>query len=246
MLVARTRPTPLHEQIRHLIDVQISTGELPPGSRLPTEHEYARQFGVSLAPVRQALLALVGSGRVVRVKGRGTFVREAKVDEPITLLTSFTESLRTRGLDVDMRLLELSRVRADRQVADALHVRLGRPVVRLRRLAIVAHEPAAILDAYLPADRFGGLLDVTGFDHGRSLYRTLESEFGTQLGRADSILEVVRCDDERCDLLDMPVSEPVLVVQSVTRDTGGAPVEASWVVYRADRFRFTIQIERSS
>jgi len=38
----------------------------------------------------------------------------------------------------------------------------------------------------------------------------------------------------------------VLVVQSVTRDTGGAPVEASWVVYRADRFRFTIQIERSS
>ena len=245
MLVTRARPIPLHEQIRRLIDGQISSGQLPPGSRLPTEHEYARLFGVSLAPVRQALLSLAGSGRVVRVKGRGTFVRAAKVDEPITLLTSFTESLRTRGLDVQMRLLELSRTRADRQVADALELRLGRRVIRLRRLAIVANEPAAVLDAYLPADRFDRLVEVTGFGDGRSLYRTLETEFQTSLGRADSVIEVVRCEDERCDLLDMPLAEPVLVVQSVTRDRDGFPVEASWVTYRADRFRFTVQIERS-
>src|ERR1700716_1414819 len=99
MLVTRTRALPLHEQIRRVIDGQIASGQLPPGARLPTEHEYAKEFGVSLAPVRQALLSLAGSGRLVRVKGRGTFVREGKLEEPITLLASFTESLRARGLD---------------------------------------------------------------------------------------------------------------------------------------------------
>jgi GntR family transcriptional regulator len=243
MLITRTRALPLHEQIRRMIDAQISSGLLPPGSRLPTEHEYAKEFGVSLAPVRQALLALAASGRLVRIKGRGTFVREAKFDEPITLLTSFTESLRARGLDVQIQLIDQSIVRADQPIARALGLRTAARVVRLRRLAIVADQPAAVLDAFLPADRFSGLERVGGFDDGRSLYRTLESEFGTHLGRADSMIEVIRCADERCDLLDVPLGEPALVVQSKTHDRDGAPIEVSWVTYRADRFRFTIRSE---
>jgi GntR family transcriptional regulator len=245
MLVTRTRALPLHEQIRRVIDGQIASGQLPPGARLPTEHEYAREFGVSLAPVRQALLTLAGSGRLVRVKGRGTFVREGKLEEPITLLASFTESLRARGLDVRVRLLDQTVIRADPPVAQALDLQTAARVVRLRRLAIVAGEPAAVLDAFLPAERFGGLARLGGFDDGRSLYRTLESEFDTRLGRADSMLEVIRCADERCDLLDMPLGEPALVVQSTTHDTDGAPIEVSWVTYRADRFRFTIKSEPS-
>jgi GntR family transcriptional regulator len=244
-LVTRTAAVPLHEQIRRVIDAQIASGQLAPGSRIPTEHEYAQQFGVSIAPVRQALLTLAGSGRLTRVKGRGTFVREAKLEEPITLLASFTESLRSRGLDVRIRLLDQAVTRADRPVAHALSLRTATRVVRLRRLAIVAGEPAAVLDAFLPADRFGGLTQVEGFDDGRSLYRTLETDYATSLGRADSVLEVIRCFDERCDLLEMPLGEPALVVQSTTHDTTGAPIEVSWVTYRADRFRFTIRSEPS-
>jgi len=245
MLVTRTRAIPLHEQIRRVIEAQIASGQLLPGARLPTEHEYAAHFGVSLAPVRQALLALAGSGRVLRVKGRGTFVREAKLEEPIALLASFTESLRTRGLEVRIRLLDQTVVRADRPAADALNLRIASRVVRLRRLAIVAAEPAAVLDAFLPADRFGRLALIDGFDDGRSLYRTLETEFNTRLGRAESILEVIRCTDERGELLNLPVGDPALVVQSTTHDTDGAPIEVSWVTYRADRFRFTINSQPS-
>src|SRR4029077_21095212 len=89
-----------------MIRGQIAAGEGRPGERLPTEHEYAKRFGVSLAPVRQALLDLVSSGLLVRVKGRGTFVREAKVEESISLLTSFTESLRSRGEAFAMQVLD--------------------------------------------------------------------------------------------------------------------------------------------
>jgi len=239
-LITRTRSTPLHEQIRRVIDGQIASGQLPPGTRLPTEHEYAALFGVSLAPVRQALLALSGAGRVVRIKGRGTFVRAAKVEESISLLSSFTDNLRTRGIPFHIELLDQSRVRADAPIARALDLRLNGPVVRIRRLALIRDEPGAILDSYLDADRFKGLLAIGGFGDGRSLYATLESEFGTRLGRADNTLEVVRLDDERADLLQVPPGSPALEMRSVTQDATGRPIEVAWVTYRADRFTFTL------
>ena len=92
--VSRSSAVPLHVQIRRAIQERIASGELGPGDRLPTEHEYARTFGVSIAPVRQALLDLADAGLVVRQKGRGTFVRGARLEEEIDLLTSFTDSLR--------------------------------------------------------------------------------------------------------------------------------------------------------
>jgi GntR family transcriptional regulator len=245
MVVTRTRSAPLHEQIRQMIETQIRSGHLQPGDRLLTEKEYAEQFGVSLAPVRQALLDLASSGHVVRVKGRGTFVRDSSVVHSITLLSSFTDSLRAQEIDFRIVVLALGRVRADPPVAALLGIRRGSTVVRLKRLAQIRGEAAALLDAYLPADRFGALLSVQGWDEGRSLYRTLETEFGTQVGGAHNSLEVVRCDDEEASLLEVPRGTPALQVNSLTLDSAGRPIEATWVLYRADRYRFAIDSARA-
>jgi GntR family transcriptional regulator len=244
-LVSRTRSTPLHEQIRRVIEGQIASGQIGPGTRLPTEHEYAAQFGVSLAPVRQALLALAGSGRVVRVKGRGTFVRPGKIEESINLLTSITSTLRARGIAFQVDVLDQSRVRADAPVARGLGLRLNAPAIRIRRVIWIGEEPGAILDAYLSADRFERLVDVEGFDSGRSLYGTLEELFGVRLQGANSVLEVVSLDEERADLLRVPPGASALEIQSTTFDVDGRPTEVAWITYRADRFTFTLSALRS-
>ena len=244
LAVSRSRATPLHDQIRRTIHAQIASGELEPGDRLPTEQEYAERFGVSIAPVRQALLDLVASGHLVRVKGRGTFVREAKVEESITLLASFTDGLRARGETFAIRVLALGVETPDPIVKTELGLGAKARVVCLRRLAEVRGEPAALLDAYLPADRFGDLVRVGGWEDGRSLYRTLEDQFGTRVGQARSTHEVIRCDDGQADVLGVAVGAPALLVRSVTDDVAGARVEAAHVVYRADRFTFTIDSHR--
>ena len=78
--ISRSSAVPLHLQIRRAIQDEIASGVLVPGTRLPTELEYANAFGVSIAPVRQALLDLADAGLVVRQKGKGTFVRSGKVE----------------------------------------------------------------------------------------------------------------------------------------------------------------------
>ena len=242
--MSRTRPAPLHDQIRRAIHAQIQSGELRSGDQLPTEHEYAARFRVSIAPVRQALLDLVAAGMVIRIKGKGTFVAEGRVDTPVTLLASFTDELRSRRIPFSMTVLDQGVGSGPNHVIQALGLKPGASVVRLRRLALVRGEPAAILDAYLDAERFGRLEAMLGFEEGRSLYRTLEQMFETPVGTARSTLEVVRCDDDQADLLGVSLGAPALLVRSLTHDAAGRPIESADILYRGDRFIFRIDSQR--
>ena len=240
LAISRSSAVPLHTQIRRTLQDDIESGRLPPGARLLTEEEYARSFGVSIAPVRQALLDLAAAGLVTRQKGRGTFVRERRVEEEIDLLTSFTDSLRRLGLPTRMQIIELGRGPSNAQVAGVLGLRPGTEVVHLRRLAWIAEEPVAILDAWLPAAPFGRLADFDDFESGRSLYATLEEEFDVRLGLARSRIEVGRASEDEARLLGLGEGSTIVRIASVTQDTVGRVVEAASVVYRADRFVFTM------
>src|SRR5919199_6909676 len=96
--VSRASAMPLHAQCRARIHALIERGELAPGTRLPPERELAAAWGISLAPVRQAILDLVSDGYLTRVRGSGTYVRAAKVEEKLSILHSFTATLRGTGL----------------------------------------------------------------------------------------------------------------------------------------------------
>ena len=67
---------PQYERITELIVQYIRKHELRPGDRLPTEQEFAEQFGVSRAIVRDAIKMLTPSGVVRTRRGSGIFVSE--------------------------------------------------------------------------------------------------------------------------------------------------------------------------
>jgi len=64
------------EQIAHEIRMYIDRGGLRPGDRIGTEHELAREFGVSRPTLREGLRRLAGSHLIRVQKGRagGVFV----------------------------------------------------------------------------------------------------------------------------------------------------------------------------
>jgi GntR family transcriptional regulator len=215
---------------------KIDRGELAPGQKLAPEREYAARFGISLAPVRQAILGLVEEDYLYRVRGSGTFVREAKVEEKIAILSSFTESMRARGFEPDIRTAEQRVIEAPPRVRQAIG---ARQVVCLCRVALVDGKPVAVLTAYLPADRVPGLVDIN-LGNG-SLYRLLGARYAIDMARAQSWIEVGRCRPADAALLGVRPGTPILLVEGTTYDATDRPVEFSRVMYRADRFRFGIE-----
>ncbi len=65
---------PLYLQIRDQIREKILRGELPPGTRLPSERWLAHRLGLSRTPVLNAYSELVAEGLLEAHVGRGTIV----------------------------------------------------------------------------------------------------------------------------------------------------------------------------
>ena len=238
MPINRESQVPLHHQVRNYLLGCMERGELLPGQKLLQEREYAARFGISLAPVRQAILDLVKEGYLYRVPGRGTFVREQKVEEKISILSSFTESMRAKGLSAVLRVVEL-RIDKAPAVVRLIPETQDQKFVFLQRVALVEGTAMALLTSYLPSQLVPGLesLDLNGL----SLYRTLEERYGIVLARAESSIEVVRCRGTQSIVLGVPQGTPMLQVEGKTYDVKDQFVEFAQVLYRADRFRFTIE-----
>lgn len=236
--INRDSPIPLHHQVRSYLLRCIERGELLPGQQLLQEREYAARFGISLAPVRQAILDLVKEGLLYRTPGRGTFVREQKVEEKISILSSFSESMKAKGLGAVQRVVDLRVLKLPQSLRKTLESE-GQQFVFLQRVASVESEAIALLTSYLPAMLVPGLesLDFNS----RSLYKTLEERYGIVLARAENTIEVVRSRGAQSTVLGIPPGTPMLQVEGKTYDVTGQFVEFAQVLYRADRFRFTIE-----
>ena len=117
--------------------------------------------------------------------------------------------------------------------------RPDQPVLALRRVAVVEGEGIALLSAYVPADLVPGLETINL--EGLSLYQTLEERYGIVLARAETAIEVVRCRTEEAALLGIPQGTPLMLAEGATYDVSDRFIEFSRILYRADRFRFTLE-----
>ncbi|GAA2836811.1 FadR/GntR family transcriptional regulator [Kitasatospora paracochleata] len=74
MALSTTRRTPLSDQVIAQLRGQITSGEWPVGSRIPTEAELVEQLGVARNTVREAVRALAHNGLLDIRQGSGTYV----------------------------------------------------------------------------------------------------------------------------------------------------------------------------
>ncbi|WP_324785372.1 FadR/GntR family transcriptional regulator [Streptomyces sp. H51] len=74
MPLSHPRRSALSEQVINALRAQITSGEWPVGSRIPTEPELVEQLGVARNTVREAVRALAHNGLLDIRQGSGTYV----------------------------------------------------------------------------------------------------------------------------------------------------------------------------
>jgi len=241
-MLDRQSLVPIHYQFKKMLLDQILSGRLPPGAQLPTEGEYARQFGVSLAPIRQALGELAQLGYIERRTRRGTCVRRRKIAQKVSSLSSFTDAMHETNLAVAVEVLRLELRCPPKDAAARIGIAESDPVVFLERLCSLDREPAALLRSWLPAALFPNLEARRLEDH--SLYHLLEEEYGCVMQRAESYFEVCPATQETSSRLAVGLGISLIRVESVTYDQHDRAVEYVEIFHCADRFRFFIESHR--
>jgi GntR family transcriptional regulator len=223
---------------RQLLDL---TRAMTPGTALAPERELARRYGTSRTTVRQALTELAVEGRLVRMQGKGTFVAKPKVAQVLEL-TSYTEDMRSHGLQPQSTILDTGYIAASEELAGYLGIRAGTRALRIYRLRLADGEPMSIDSTYLPASRFPGLR--RNLRKNSSLYGTLAAQYGVELAEAQETIETVLAGPQDARLLGVDVGLPLLLVSRHCFDAGGTPVEWAQSWYRGDRYKIVTRLRR--
>jgi GntR family transcriptional regulator len=136
------------------IDLAALIARTPPGQRLLSEPELAKELGVSRATLREAMRTFETQGLIRRRQGSGTFVvgKVQALDSGLEVLESLETMAKRLDLEVTVSDLYVEQVTADDELAINLDVGVGTSLLRVRRVVRADGRPVAYLVDTLPED----------------------------------------------------------------------------------------------
>ncbi|MBE7939052.1 MULTISPECIES: GntR family transcriptional regulator [Ramlibacter] len=232
--------SPLYQQIKGLILQSLQAGEWKPGEAIPSEMDLAARYRVSQGTVRKAIDELAAENLVVRRQGKGTFVAthaEQHVQYRFLKLVPDAGDRDAEG-PAQRNVVECKRVRAGAEVARALALRTGDPVVQVRRVLSFDGEPTILEDLWLPGVAFKGLSaeQMAGY-HGPT-YAMFEIEFGVRMVRAEEKIRAVAADAQQAALLGVAEHTPLLSVERIAYTYNDTPMELRRGLYRTETHHY--------
>ncbi|PIF25677.1 GntR family transcriptional regulator [Acidovorax sp. 56] len=229
---AATQAMALYEQVKDFIARKIQEGAWRAGDRLPSESELVTQFGISRMTVNRALRELVEQGRIVRVAGVGSFVAEDKPQSTLLQIANLASEIRQRGHDYRCDVLAVERVSASLEVAAALDLRTGESVFH----SLCVHRedglPVQLEDRHVNPRQVPqfAVQDFTQLQPSEYLVRNVPFD------QVEHVVDAVMPTAEQAALLEMPATEPCLLLTRRTWSRG-VPITVVRCLHPASRYR---------
>jgi GntR family transcriptional regulator len=233
----RLRSVSVQDELRQRID----RGELPAGTRLPSEPELAAELQVSRATLREALRAMESEGLLRRRQGSGTFVAEQpRMANTLDMNFGVTDAIRAAGMRAGIASGRHWVEPAAAGEAALLALEPGQDVLVLERVRTAEGNPVVLSRDLLPAGLVGDRPEVVEQMLQRSVYEVLERELGVVIHHGVARFRPVRADSSVAGRLGVPRGELLLYLWQVDYAVDGAPVLSSHEFHLADAFDFSV------
>ncbi|GLW98036.1 GntR family transcriptional regulator [Microtetraspora sp. NBRC 16547] len=243
----------LYQQVAAELRKAIYTGALGPGDQIPTEAELMEAHAVSRNTVRLALGELENEGLILRMRRRGTFVRERR---PLLIrpqgelqslraggprIDAFVHAVSSEGRTADQDI-EVAIVAPPEDVATRLALAGRALAVVRRRLRFVDGQPYNTNDSYFPHAFVAESEIARPGDIRRGANLVLEELGHPQVRVIDDISARMPTPDES-SRLQLEPGTPVVVYVRVGYDPEGVPVRVAVSVLPADKHLIRYELE---
>ncbi|MDP5274672.1 GntR family transcriptional regulator [Chengkuizengella axinellae] len=242
-MINKNSPLPIYYQLAELIKLNIDNGDMQAGEAIPSERQFAEQYDISRMTVRQAINNLVNEGYLYRHKGKGTFVSNKKLEHKfVGKLTSFTEDMKKEGYEPSSRWIQFEIIPAFDEVAGFLKIEENDPVYEIKRVRLADQDPVAIETVYMSAQLIPNLTQEQMEQ--QSLYQYIEKQYNYKIQDGIQTIESTIASEFESVYLKISKGAPMLLMQQQTFLEDKTPLEFVISAYRADRYKFTIEIKR--
>ncbi|NQU76148.1 MAG: GntR family transcriptional regulator [Planctomycetes bacterium] len=230
---------PKYYQIATGIIREIQQGKLALGGRILSENEIIHQYGVSNTTARKALQEIERTGWATKIKGKGTFVRDNKVDRPANKILSFTRNMLHAGRRPSTKVLD-SRILQMDQSCDILGRRytLKGPLLKIHRLRFADDLPMMLEVRYISMT-FCPEIDRKNLEG--SLYGLYANDYGLQLTEIEQKLSVVKLGPGLPEFFDLKETIPAFRVEGITLCGKELILDMEDSLYRGDQYQFVIR-----
>lgn len=231
---------PLYLQIYEILKEKIESFDYEYGMLIPSELELEKMYKVSRITVRQAIAELEKAGYVRRARGKGTSVTYVKrIDESLSAIRSFTTEMKERGLVPGTSFIEITKEKADEDVASHLELEQGSDVYCLYRVRTADEEPIVIFETYLSGD-YDFPLDKEKYMG--AMYDVFE-EIGVKIPvRVRENFQAILADQNMASLLDVKVGSPIFKRSRIAYNVDNKAIEYTISYYRGDRYSYSIEL----
>jgi GntR family transcriptional regulator len=226
-------------RVRDDLASRISSGRIPPGSKLPPEPALAEEMGVSRPTLREALRSLEEDGFVTRTSGAGTYAtHRPRLRNNLDVNFGVTEAIRAAGMDAGTSESSVHTDGATEEEAESLDLEPGDPVVRLERVRTADGNPVVISHDVVSAALVGAT-ELTAMPLDGSLYELLELH-GTPVEHGVVSVEPARADRGLARRLRVKSGAMLLYLRQIDYGREGQPLLLSHEHHLADAFEFTV------
>lgn len=229
---------PRYQQLYRHIAAEIRSGGLQPGDQLPPERELAETADISRVTVRKAVSLLVEEGLIEQRRGAGSFVAAAapRLEQSLSSLVSFTETMRARGMQATSEVLSRGLFSPNPDEMVTLGLAAHEKVARINRIRSAGGTPIALEYSSLPRDILRDPEQVE-----TSLYTLLRKD-GSAPTRAIQRVTALNLSPSDADLMKLPEGSAVLQIVRTGYLASGRPIELTRGLYRSDIYDFVSEL----
>jgi GntR family histidine utilization transcriptional repressor len=225
---------PLYLKVkRHILD-NIGSGKWATSTRVPSENEIVKTFGVSRMTANRALRELRDEGVLVRIAGVGSFVADRHAHAHPLEIRSIAEEIRGRGHVHRAEVVSLEKIRASAELAENFGVAARSELY----FSVIVHfendRPVQLEDRYVLPKLAPDYLNVdflatTPYDY---LSRV------APLQEVEHVLRAAMPDERTRKLLVMKRDEPCLLMIRRTW-TAGQIASVARLYYPGSRYEMS-------
>ncbi|HEX3779585.1 MAG TPA: GntR family transcriptional regulator [Pseudonocardiaceae bacterium] len=230
------RKLPLWYQVAQHLRATILASPHEGTSRLPVEEELAAHYGISVMTMRQALRELEDEGLITRQRRRGTFINPPTAPRPMRLLGS-VDAVVVQQASAEVVVMEVESCSPPSEFAAYFPPEDGK-VLRFRRLRKEGGVVTSYAENFVVAE-IGTMIDVADL---RTMPMTavLRDRLNIRIGLIEDTAEATLPAPDIADLLEIPLTSPVLYCVGITHEVDGRVVDIASIHYRGDRFKFAV------
>lgn len=232
----------IHQKIYNDLQTKIQNEEFKPGDKLPKEMELMIHYDCSRHTIRKALENLSNEGYIYTIKGKGTFIKEAKSNYGLSQMSSFSEILDNQKGSPNSVIYEAKEILPPASIVDKLGLEPNESVYYIERVRRNGTTNLSFEKVYINKKLCPNIIKhVTPYS---SLFDLYEREYKLSLEEGVYNLEAACANEKISNILDIEKNSAVLLMNALIDISTGEKLYFVKAYYIGNRYIFSTRLKR--